>query len=104
MDGVGFAGVHRALHPLRAQMQITQLAVLGDIYLRKGLLADHAGIVAARHCAENSVASRTAWGPFCERESSKMRPHGGRRLRDFKERRLSRVFASSPARSAMPRC
>jgi hypothetical protein len=30
------------------------------------------------------LQSRTAWGPFCERKSSKMRPHGGRLTRQFK--------------------
>jgi hypothetical protein len=29
-------------------------------------------------------ASSTAWGPFCERKTSKMRPYGGRLRRDFK--------------------
>jgi hypothetical protein len=31
------------------------------------------------------LQSRTAWGAFCERKSSKMCPHGGRLIRDFKQ-------------------
>jgi hypothetical protein len=33
--------------------------------------------------AEKSLQSRTAWGPFFERKTRKMRPHGGRLKRDF---------------------
>jgi hypothetical protein len=33
--------------------------------------------------AEKSLQSRTAWGPFFERKTRKMRPHGGRLVRDF---------------------
>jgi hypothetical protein len=35
-------------------------------------------------CAETSLQSRPAWGPFFERKTRKMSPHGGRLERDFK--------------------
>jgi hypothetical protein len=37
--------------------------------------------------AEKSLISRTAWGPFFERKTRKMCPHGGRLKRDFWARR-----------------
>jgi hypothetical protein len=34
-------------------------------------------------CAETSLQSRPAWGPFFERKTRKMRPHGGRLKREL---------------------
>jgi hypothetical protein len=38
-------------------------------------------------CPNNNY-SRTAWGPFFERKTRKMRPHGGRLERAFKAKTI----------------
>jgi hypothetical protein len=42
----------------------------------------------ASSCAETSLQSRTAWGPFFERKTRKMSPHGGGLKRDLFQMRL----------------
>ena len=49
LDAVGLADVHRALHPLAAQVQVAHLAVLGHVDLRMGLLGGHAGLSLVAH-------------------------------------------------------
>jgi hypothetical protein len=41
-------------------------------------LFDHHAFFSSFPTVKKAPQSRTAWGPFCERKTSKMRPHGGR--------------------------
>jgi len=50
-----------------------------------GELAESDFSQTAQSFIETSLQSRTTWGPFFERKTRKMRPHGGWRKRVFNE-------------------
>jgi hypothetical protein len=52
-------------------------------------MASTLGPVIANHPLSKIIPTGCpAWGPFFERKTRKMRPHGGRLLRDFMARRV----------------
>ena len=58
-------------------------------------LYDYHALFSSFPTVKKAPQSRTAWGPFCERKTSKMCPHGGWRQCDLTKRRTQQRGGSS---------